>query len=104
GISRPEPQQSPMMPTQDGLQPLVLKFAMSQRSSRVTSDDWVVCAAILPVLLTLIGLGVTVVMAWHTQTPFNTATTIAVHGYSDGYVQGIAKHTVVVDEDLLQGP
>jgi|SRR5215471_5225536 len=77
---------------------------MSPLLKRIRSDDWLVCAAILPVLLTLIGLAVTVAMAWHMQTPWKPATLSAVHGDPDDYVRGIAKHSVVVDVDLLQGP
>jgi hypothetical protein len=88
---------------QDGLQPLVLKCAMSPRSSRVTYDDWVVCVAILPVLLTLIGLGVTVAVAWHQQTPWKLSPPSAVRD-SDGYVQGAVRHSVVLDVELLAGP
>ena len=89
---------------QDGVQPLVLKCAMSPRSPRFTYDDWVVCAAILPVLLTLIGLGVTVAMAWHQQTPWKNPPLSAAHADSDGYVQGALRHRVVLDVELLAGP
>ena len=90
----------------DGAVSLALERVMRRLLSRISYDDRVVCVAVLPVLLTLIGLGVTVVMAWHTQTqtPWKPATLRAVHGDPDGYVQGIAKHTVVVDVDLLPGP
>ncbi len=72
--------------------------------SRIMRDDRIVCAALLPALLTLIGLGVIVAMALHQQTPWKPTTPSAVHGDADGYVQGIAKHNVVLDVDLLPGP
>ena len=93
-----------MMPMQDGVQPLVLKCAMSPRSPRFTYDDWVVCAAILPVLLTLIGLGVTIAMTGHQKPPWKPSPLTAVHRDSDGYVQGAIRHSVVLDVELLAGP
>ena len=81
---------------------------------RSKTDDWIVYAALFPALLTLIGLGVTAVLAWHDPVLRNAASTSASASPIDSdYVQGLAKYVIVKRpvpeppsalDDLLSGP
>jgi TRAP-type uncharacterized transport system fused permease subunit len=58
-------------------------------------DDWIVYAAFVPALLTLVGIGVTVAIAAHNQALWNAATLSAVRADADDYVQGLAKRGII---------
>jgi hypothetical protein len=79
--------------------------------------DWMVNAALLPVLLTLAGIAVTTVITWPNQALWNPATLGALRtdSHADDYVQGLAERGIVQlpgyhrppalpkDEPLLSG-
>src|SRR5436305_11872144 len=54
-------------------------------------NDWLAYAALLPVLLTLTGIGVTVAVACHNQALWHVATVNVIGGTADDYVQGLAR-------------
>jgi hypothetical protein len=56
-------------------------------------DDWLVYAAFLPALLTLVGIGATAAMAWHNQAPWHIATVNAICADRDD-VQGLARRGI----------
>jgi hypothetical protein len=58
-------------------------------------DDWLVYAAFLPALLTLVGVGASAAMAWHNQAPWHIATVSAACADTDDYVQEVAKRGIV---------
>jgi hypothetical protein len=58
-------------------------------------DDWLVYAAFLPALLTLVGVGASAAMAWHNQAPWHIATVSVVCVGTDDYVQELAKRGIV---------
>ena len=41
-------------------------------------DEWIMCAAFLPALSTLLGIGVSAAMAWLAQTPWHVPAVSAV--------------------------
>jgi hypothetical protein len=83
---------------------------MTRLRSKTGYDDWIVYAALFPALLTLVGLGVTAVLAWHAASPSASAIASPIAG--DDYVQGLSKHVIVERPaesppglgDLLTGP
>ncbi len=85
---------------------------MTRLRSKTGYDDWIVYTALFPALLTLVGLGVSVVLAWHAPVLWNaaspSASAIASPIAGDDYVQGLAKHVIVErrapESDLLSGP
>ena len=58
-------------------------------------DEWVIYAAFLPGLFTLLGIGISAAMAWLAQTPWHIPAVIAVCASADDYVQGLAKRGIV---------
>ena len=58
-------------------------------------DEWVIYSAFLPALLTLVGIGASAAMAWHTQTPWHVSAVSEVCVGADDYVQGLAKRGIV---------
>jgi hypothetical protein len=58
-------------------------------------DEWLAYAALLPVLLTLAGIGVTVAIAYHNPALWHVATVSVIGGSADDYVQGLARLGIV---------
>jgi len=58
-------------------------------------DEWVIYAAFLPTLLTLVAIGSTAATAWRAQTPWHVPAVSAVCAEPDGYVEGLAKRGIV---------
>ena len=85
---------------------------MTRLRSQTRYDDWIIYAALLPAVLTLVGVGVTAAVAWHNPALWNAATLSVNSGDADNYVQGVAKHDLVKlpapepppSLDLLAGP
>jgi hypothetical protein len=87
---------------------------MTRLRSKTGYDDWIIYTALLPALLTLVGLGATAVLAWHNPVLRNAASpsASAIAGDAEDYVQGLAKYDIVKRPapepppalDLLDGP
>jgi hypothetical protein len=59
-------------------------------------DEWLAYAALLPVLLTLTGIGVTAVAtAYHNKALWHVATVNVISDTADDYVQGLARLGIV---------
>jgi len=55
------------------------------------SHKWLICTALLPVLLLLMGIGIAVPLAHRGQCAGQIAASSTSHGGADDYVEGLAR-------------
>ena len=68
---------------------------MTQPVFQTKYNDWLIYAAFLPAVLTLVGIGVTTAIAWRSHALWNAATLSAIQGDADDYIQGLARRGIV---------